>query len=78
MYFYTRKKYLIVVFPMANPDGVIHGNSRTNLVGLDINRKWEGLPDKKFSYEIYHIFHYILSKVPSIEYLLDFHGHSKK
>jgi len=25
---------------MVNPDGVIHGNSRTNLLGFDVNRKW--------------------------------------
>jgi murein tripeptide amidase MpaA len=25
---------------MINPDGVIHGNSRTNLMGYDLNRTW--------------------------------------
>lgn len=25
---------------MVNPDGVIHGNARTNLLGYDINRNW--------------------------------------
>lgn len=25
---------------MVNPDGVIHGNSRCNLAGLDLNRNW--------------------------------------
>ena len=34
------KKYRIIVIPMVNPDGVIHGNSRCNLAGLDLNRKW--------------------------------------
>ncbi len=33
-------KYRIVIIPMVNPDGVIHGNSRCNLAGLDLNRKW--------------------------------------
>lgn len=27
---------------MLNPDGVIFGNYRTNLAGLDLNRKWDG------------------------------------
>lgn len=36
-----RKKYQIYVIPMVNPDGVVHGNSRTNLLGYDVNRKWE-------------------------------------
>jgi hypothetical protein len=26
---------------MVNPDGVIHGNSRTNLLGYDVNRSWD-------------------------------------
>ena len=26
---------------MVNPDGVIHGNSRTNIKGYDINRCWD-------------------------------------
>lgn len=25
---------------MVNPDGVIYGNSRCNLAGLDLNRQW--------------------------------------
>jgi hypothetical protein len=25
---------------MVNPDGVIFGNYRTNLMGFDLNRKW--------------------------------------
>ena len=31
---------------MVNPDGVIHGNSRCNLAGFDLNRKW-GLNELK-------------------------------
>jgi murein tripeptide amidase MpaA len=29
-----------VVVPMVNPDGVIHGMSRCNMAGLDLNRHW--------------------------------------
>ena len=25
---------------MVNPDGVIHGVSRCNMAGLDLNRQW--------------------------------------
>ena len=25
---------------MLNPDGVIHGNYRTNISGQDLNKKW--------------------------------------
>lgn len=30
----------INIVPMLNPDGVIAGNSRLNLSGADLNRKW--------------------------------------
>jgi murein tripeptide amidase MpaA len=30
----------IFVIPMINPDGVIHGMSRANMAGLDLNRHW--------------------------------------
>jgi len=32
--------YDFVVVPMVNPDGVIHGSSRCNMAGLDLNRQW--------------------------------------
>lgn len=35
-----RQHYIIYVVPMINPDGVIHGNHRTDLAGLDMNRRW--------------------------------------
>lgn len=31
---------------MINPDGVIHGNTRTSFSGNDLNRKWNN-PDPK-------------------------------
>ena len=37
---FLRSKYIFKVIPMINPDGVIFGNYRTNLSGLDLNRKW--------------------------------------
>lgn len=63
---------------MANPDGVIHGNSRTNMKGYDINRCW----DKNnlfLSVEIEAINNFIidLKKTYHISYLIDLHGHSK-
>ena len=35
-----RDKYLFKIFPMLNPDGVIHGNYRCSLIGRDLNRRW--------------------------------------
>lgn len=38
-------KYEFKIIPMINPDGVIYGNFRCNLAGVDINRNWID-PDK--------------------------------
>jgi murein tripeptide amidase MpaA len=65
---------------MANPDGVIHGNSRCNLAGLDLNRHWMKSLIKSVTPETYHLRRLIweLHERVGIEYLFDFHGHSKK
>lgn len=38
---------------MLNPDGVIHGNYRCNLLGWDLNRKWLS-PNKFLHPSIYY------------------------
>lgn len=43
---YLRKHYEVKVIPMMNPDGVCAGNYRTNLLGFDLNRRWEGSKTK--------------------------------
>lgn len=35
-----RQKFVIKVIPMLNPDGVVLGNSRVSLLGVDLNRRW--------------------------------------
>lgn len=32
------------IVPMVNPDGVCHGNIRTNAAGVDLNRAWNASP----------------------------------
>jgi len=31
---------IVKLIPMINPDGVILGNSRSSLAGVDLNRRW--------------------------------------
>lgn len=38
---------------MVNVDGVIHGNNRCSLAGVDLNRKWKN-PNPKLHPEVYH------------------------
>ena len=65
---------------MCNPDGVIHGNTRTNLAGYDINRKWYDDVTSKEAAEVIIISNYLrtLQDKHEIVYLIDLHGHSLK
>ena len=41
-------RYVFKLIPMVNPDGVVSGNSRCTLQGLDLNRMWnESAMDEK-------------------------------
>jgi murein tripeptide amidase MpaA len=35
-----RKRLVFKIIPMSNPDGVIIGNTRTTLIGKDMNRQF--------------------------------------
>ena len=35
-----RDNFVIKIIPMVNPDGVINGNTRCSLAGVDLNRVW--------------------------------------
>jgi murein tripeptide amidase MpaA len=34
------ERFTFIILPMINPDGVVHGNSRTSAMGYDLNRCW--------------------------------------
>lgn len=65
---------------MVNPDGVIHGMSRCNMAGLDLNRQWGEDTIKELTPEITKVKQLIanLSKSKKIKYMIDLHGHGKK
>jgi hypothetical protein len=38
---FLRESCVFKIIPMMNVDGVIHGNNRCSLVGVDLNRRWK-------------------------------------
>lgn len=62
---------------MLNPDGVILGNSRCNVKGMDLNRAWQK-PSLDMAREIYQLKKEILKCSSKIEMFIDLHAHSKK
>ena len=71
--------YIFYIVPMLNPDGVICGNSRCGLMGVDLNRRWEN-PSTLAHPSIYAIKNQIKSIQRRREVFLfcDLHSHSKK
>ena len=48
-----RSNFVFKIVPMLNPDGVINGNYRCSLAGVDLNRNWME-PSRKMHPTIYH------------------------
>lgn len=46
--------FVFKIVPMLNIDGVVHGNTRAELMGCDSNRKWVE-PHKQYQPVIYKI-----------------------
>jgi hypothetical protein len=44
-------KYALYIMPMANKDRVVHGGTRFNMAGADLNRKWDKPADPRYSPE---------------------------
>lgn len=71
-----------MIVPVVNPDGVILGNCRCSLEGVDINRRWTG-PSSNVQLEIPQntAIKQLVQKIKQshhIAFFLDLHGHSKK
>ncbi len=72
-----RRSIVFKILPMFNPDGVFEGNSRTSLLGDDLNRCWAN-PDRVRHPEIYYA-KKMLSDLPKAAALfLDLHAHSMR
>lgn len=78
---FLRKFYTFVLIPCLNPDGVVCGNYRNCLVGLDLNRQWIA-PEQELQPEIFYT-KKMLTTLTEVEkrqiwIYCDIHGHSKK
>ena len=72
--------HVILLLPMINPDGVVIGNSRCSLAGLDLNRRWAG-PNPYMHPEIYNVkqsLHLIKNQYNGVALFCDLHGHNKQ
>uniref|UniRef100_A0A914ZSG6 Cytosolic carboxypeptidase 1 n=2 Tax=Parascaris univalens TaxID=6257 RepID=A0A914ZSG6_PARUN len=76
-----RKNFVFKLVPMLNPDGVVNGNHRCSLAGIDLNRVWDR-PSASLHPTVFHakgIVQFmvdILKKKPFV--FVDFHGHSRR
>ena len=69
-----RNKYIFKIIPMLNPDGVINGHYRNNLLGKDLNRMWSD-PRNTISPTILYAKQFLF--INKALFYCDFHGHSK-
>ncbi|CAI6353083.1 unnamed protein product [Macrosiphum euphorbiae] len=74
-----RKKVVFQLIPMMNPDGVTLGNSRTNLLGIDLNRAWHKI--SQWVHPILYAVHNHLLEIEKhenmeLDLVIDMHAHS--
>jgi hypothetical protein len=65
---------------MINPDGVVIGNSRSSLAGVDLNRRWAN-PNATIHPEIYFLKNNIratFEQSAGISIFCDLHGHNRQ
>lgn len=74
-----RRHFVFKVIPMLNPDGVIYGNYRCSLLGVDLNRKWI-LPNRYLHPTIFYAKSLLRLTADErrVFLYLDLHGHSRK
>jgi hypothetical protein len=57
------ERYCVYILPMANKDGVARGRTRFNLLGADLNRKWDKPADPAVNPENYALETWLQSMV---------------
>jgi len=74
-----RRSLILKIVPMLNPDGVILGNYRCSVTGVDLNRQWAE-PSETSHPTIFHLKRLMKGFAATEQLLLfcDLHGHSRK
>ena len=74
-----RDNFVFKLVPMLNPDGVVVGNYRCSLSGLDLNRVWRE-PSRRLTPSIYALKAMMIRLQEDRDVVLfcDLHGHSRK
>eukprot|EP00668_Euglena_longa_P014449 GGOE01018439.1.p1 GENE.GGOE01018439.1~~GGOE01018439.1.p1 ORF type:complete len:1056 (-),score=284.37 GGOE01018439.1:285-2993(-) len=78
---WLRDRFVWKVVPMLNPDGVINGNSRCSLAGVDLNRQWAECNRHKHPTVFWlkqYIRHVRRQEKRNVFLFCDFHGHSRQ
>eukprot|EP00929_Paragymnodinium_shiwhaense_P097963 TRINITY_DN59524_c0_g1_i1.p1 TRINITY_DN59524_c0_g1~~TRINITY_DN59524_c0_g1_i1.p1 ORF type:complete len:1422 (+),score=248.30 TRINITY_DN59524_c0_g1_i1:170-4435(+) len=74
-----RDNFVLQIVPMLNPDGVICGNYRCGLSGVDLNRQWRA-PNETLHGTI-HFLKRLIARSKNhygVSLYLDLHGHSRR
>ncbi|EFJ43011.1 hypothetical protein VOLCADRAFT_106960 [Volvox carteri f. nagariensis] len=74
-----RNSFVFKLVPMLNPDGVVNGNYRCSLAGVDLNRVWDR-PFRCLYPTVYHSKRVLqqLAAAGRLALYIDIHGHSTK
>eukprot|EP00667_Euglena_gracilis_P007356 EG_transcript_7429 len=78
---WLRDRFVWKVVPMLNPDGVINGNSRCSLAGVDLNRQWADCNRHKHPTVFWlkqYMRHVRRQEKRTVFLYCDFHGHSRQ
>ncbi|CAE7214811.1 AGBL3 [Symbiodinium sp. CCMP2592] len=72
-----RDNFVWMVVPMLNPDGVLSGNYRCGLCGMDLNRQWRS-PHELLHAPVFKLKKLVAKSRSKLCTYLDLHGHSRK
>jgi hypothetical protein len=75
---FLREAFVVFVVPMLNIDGVVLGNSRVGLAGVDLNRMWRSPTPQHPSILALKTFMLAQRKVRELGMFVDLHGHTRK